>query len=114
MLCAAGVFHELPFRFVEYEHIKVAFEYLRPDIKLVSRNTLKVVVLKMYTREKVMIKFMLEMMPGRICLTSDCWSSITTDGYISLASHFIDKDWVLKKRVFNFSLMSSPHTHQYL
>ncbi|KAL8506688.1 hypothetical protein ACS0TY_017547 [Phlomoides rotata] len=64
----------------------------------------------MYAREKVRIKSMLEMTPGRICLTSNCWSSITTDGYISLASHFIDKDWVLQKRVLNFSLMPSPHT----
>jgi hypothetical protein len=43
-------------------------------------------------------------------LTSDLWTSLTTDGYICLTAHFISKDWVLMKRVLNFSFMSPPHS----
>lgn len=110
LLCSAVVVHDLPFSFIEYKCVRMAFEYLRPDLNLISRNTLKADVLKFFEREKGRIRSMLEMAPGRICLTSDCWSSITSDGYITLTAHFIDMDWVLQKRVLNFSLMPSPHT----
>ncbi|XP_059639299.1 zinc finger BED domain-containing protein RICESLEEPER 2-like [Cornus florida] len=52
---------------------------------------------------------MLESTNGRISLTSDLWSSLTTDGYLSLTAHFIDVDWRLQNRVLNFSYMPSPH-----
>ena len=64
----------------------------------------------MYEGEKIVIKSRLSKIPSRINLTSDCWSSITSDGYISLTCHFIDEDWVLQKLLLNFFFMSSPHT----
>ncbi|XP_026435119.1 zinc finger BED domain-containing protein RICESLEEPER 2-like [Papaver somniferum] len=47
---------------------------------------------------------------GRICLTSDMWTSVTTTGYISLTAHYLDKDWVLQKKLLNFSPLPPPHT----
>lgn len=52
---------------------------------------------------------MLKEIPGRICLTSDLWTSITTDGYICITAHFVDHDWNLQKRILNFSFMPPPH-----
>ena len=52
---------------------------------------------------------MLKSAPGRISLTSDLWTSIITDGYMCLTAHFLDKNWVLHKRVLNFCLMPPPH-----
>ncbi|KAH9734335.1 zinc finger BED domain-containing protein DAYSLEEPER [Citrus sinensis] len=52
---------------------------------------------------------MLEEVPGKIYFTSDLWTACTTDGYMSLSAHFIDKSWVLQKRLLNFTLMPSPH-----
>ncbi|KAG6533058.1 hypothetical protein ZIOFF_006919 [Zingiber officinale] len=48
--------------------------------------------------------------PGKICFTSDLWTSIATDGYICLTAHFIDSNWVLQKRIINFSYMAPPHS----
>ena len=45
---------------------------------------------KTYAREKERMKFMLQSAPGRICFTSDLWTSIVTDGYLSLTAHFIE------------------------
>nr|KAJ0201269.1 hypothetical protein LSAT_V11C600321100 [Lactuca sativa] len=48
--------------------------------------------------------------PSRICLTSDAWTSIVTDGYLSLTAHYADSSWVLQKRILNFSHFPPPHT----
>lgn len=109
LLVAAVVMHDLPFSFVEYTGIRAIFKYLEHNVPIISRNTAKSDVLKMHNREKGVIKRILELAPGRICLTSDLWSSIVTDGYICLTAHFLDKDWVLHKRVLNFCFMSPPH-----
>jgi hypothetical protein len=46
---------------------------------------------------------------GRISLTFDLWSYLTTDRYIRLTTHYIDANWILQKRVLNFSFMAPPH-----
>ena len=79
---AAIIMHDLPFQFVEYEGIRTALSYARSEIKPMSRNTCKSDILKMHSKEKVKVKSLLESIPSRISLTSDLWSSITTDGYI--------------------------------
>jgi hypothetical protein len=63
--------HDLPFSYVEYEGVKDTHQYLRGDVPFISRNTIKANLMKMYLREKEMIKSMLSVCPGRICLTSD-------------------------------------------
>ena len=109
MISASIVCHDLPFQFVEWTWIRKIIEYLDKDVTLVSRNTAKVDVLKMHVREKQKIRSMLEESPSRISLTCDLWTSIATDGYLCLTSHFLDKNWVLQKKVLNFSFMAPPH-----
>uniref|UniRef100_A0A803NAV6 BED-type domain-containing protein n=1 Tax=Chenopodium quinoa TaxID=63459 RepID=A0A803NAV6_CHEQI len=109
-LAVAIVKHGLPFQFAEYEGIRNVFSYLQPDVKLFSRNTTKNDIIKLYNMEKVRLGAALHEVSWRISLTSDCWSSLTTDGYISLTAHYIDESWTLQKRILNFSLMPPPHT----
>ncbi|KMT08905.1 hypothetical protein BVRB_6g136250 [Beta vulgaris subsp. vulgaris] len=114
MLAIAVVRHDLPFQFAEYEGVRRCFAYLNPNVKVVSRNTLKADIQKLYVREKGKLKDELGLVRGRIALTSDCWSFITTDGYISLTAHFVDNDWRLQKRILNFRFMPPPHTGVHL
>ena len=114
LLALAIVRHDLPFQFVEYEGIRRLFSYLNPTTKTISRNTSKSDVVKMYEREKENLKFLLGSISSRICLTSDCWSSITSDGYITLTAHYVDDNWVLKKKLLNFCFMPPPHTGVHL
>jgi hypothetical protein len=109
LLVASVIKHDLPFRYVEYDGVRETMKYLRSDVPVISRNTAKADVIKLHLREKQMVKSMLDVCPGRICLTSDLWTSLTTDGYMCLTAHFVDKDWVLHKRVLNFSFMPPPH-----
>ncbi|XVF28957.1 hypothetical protein REPUB_Repub15cG0077500 [Reevesia pubescens] len=90
--------------------IRDLLSFLREDVTSISRNTAKADMLKMHKREKSRLKHMLKETPGKICLTSDLWTSITTDGYICLTTHFIDANWKLQKRILTFSFMPPPHT----
>ena len=51
----------------------------------------------------------LSTVPGRICLTSDTWKSITEDHYICITAHFVDANWLLQKRVIHFKLIPPPY-----
>uniref|UniRef100_A0A803LBQ1 Uncharacterized protein n=1 Tax=Chenopodium quinoa TaxID=63459 RepID=A0A803LBQ1_CHEQI len=55
-------------------------------------------VLKMFKREKDKLKEELSVVKGRISLTSDCWTSITTDGYMSLT------EWGIQKKIMCITL----------
>ncbi|KAH9768374.1 putative AC transposase [Citrus sinensis] len=110
LLSYAIIMHDLPFQFVEYEGIRRIWNYLCDEVPNICRNTAKADVLKMHNREKIKIRSMLEEAPSRICLTTNLWTSITTDGYLCLTAHFIDKGWNLQKKVLNFCEMPTPHT----
>ncbi|XP_031375360.1 zinc finger BED domain-containing protein RICESLEEPER 2-like [Punica granatum] len=110
LLIVVIIMHDLPLAFVEYTAIRSVFSYLRERVPVISRNTARADVLKVYKKEKSRVKSLLEEASGRICLTSDLWTSIATDGYLSLTAHFIDKNWSWQKRIMNFSPMPPPHT----
>jgi hypothetical protein len=109
LLVASVIKHDLPFRFVEYEGIREMIKYLHPDAPLIFRNTVKADLKILHMREKQKVKFMLNGCRGWICLASDLWTSLTTDGYMCLTTYFIDKNLVLTKRVLNFSFMPLQH-----
>ena len=103
MITDAVVRHNLPLSFVEYEGIREAFLYANPKATLVSRNTLRSDILMNYKSEKRKLLSMLKSCGSRVCITSDLWTSIVTDGYITITAHFITDDWVLHKKLLNFS-----------
>ncbi|XP_042499569.1 zinc finger BED domain-containing protein RICESLEEPER 2-like isoform X2 [Macadamia integrifolia] len=102
--------HELPLVFVEYEEFRELITYLFPGYTHIARNTQMSDILRLYNLESIRIRNLLNSFPGRISLTSDLWTSITNDGYIALTSHYIDKDWVLHKKLLKFCIMPPPHT----
>ena len=101
-LIVAIVMDNLPLSFVEYSSIKELFSYLHDSVTSISKNTAKSDILNMHKRERNKLKHLLKEIPGRICLTSDLWTSITIDGYICLTAHFIDKQWKLQKKDLEF------------
>ena len=63
--------HDLPSLYVKYEGVRDMHQYLCDNVPFISGNIVKADLVKMYTREKEMIKSMLSVCPRRICLTSD-------------------------------------------
>lgn len=104
---------EQPFSRVEdpdfEEWIQKAFG---PQFQPISRNTVKRDIEKLYAEEKTDLFVTLSNIPGRICLTSDLWTSNQPLCYISLTAHFIDANWILQKRIICFSDLDAPHTGQ--
>lgn len=62
-------------------------------------------MVKTYKREKETLKHVVESTPSKICLTSDLWSSISTDEYMVATTHYVDENWVLQKKILSFSHM---------
>nr|XP_043619775.1 zinc finger BED domain-containing protein RICESLEEPER 2-like [Erigeron canadensis] len=102
--------HNYPFSYVGHEARRDVHTFLHRDAKPITRNTAKATVINIYEREKMILKGQLEKLSGRICLTSDLWTSITTDGYMALTAHFVDENWVLRKKVLNFRFIPPPHS----
>ncbi|KAK1432915.1 hypothetical protein QVD17_09818 [Tagetes erecta] len=101
--------HNYPFSYVEHEATRDLLRFLHPDARPITRNTAKADVIKIYEREKMILKEQLQKVTSKICLTSDLWSSITTDGFMVLTAHYIDENWVLRKKVLNFRVIPPPH-----
>lgn len=94
--------HNYPFSFAEHQGNRDIHLYLNSTVKTISRNTAKSDILKMYEREKEYLKNELAVIPSRVCLTSDMWTSLASNGYMCLNAHYVDLNWILQKRVLIF------------
>jgi hypothetical protein len=52
LIVASIIKYDLPFRYVEYEGVKESMQYLCLGVQLISRNTVKADLCKMYARGK--------------------------------------------------------------
>ncbi|RYR49928.1 hypothetical protein Ahy_A07g036457 [Arachis hypogaea] len=93
------------FSIVDNKKFRNWVKYISPTLGLITRNTLKEDVLKIYLREKEKLKSTLLVIPNRVCLTSDLWTSITTEGYLCLTAHFVDLNWKLQSKILSFCHM---------
>jgi len=109
-LCANLIIRRgLPFNFAEYPELRTWKSYLNPEATLVSSNTIKKDILRIFGREKNKLMGELHNIMSRICLTSDLWTSCTTEGYISLTAHYVDSNWKLSTKILNFFHFPPPH-----
>nr|GEV64653.1 zinc finger BED domain-containing protein RICESLEEPER 2-like [Tanacetum cinerariifolium] len=113
-MAIAIIQHNYSFSYVEHDATRQLHKFLHRDANHISRNTAKLDVLAIYMMEKANLKLKLEKASNRICFTSDLWSSITSDGYMALTAHYVDEDWVLRKKVLNFRVVPPPHTGKIL
>ena len=49
------------------------------------------------------------MIPSRICVTSNMWTSATSNVYMWLTAHYVDLNWNLQKRVLIFCHVLPPY-----
>ncbi|KAL6542268.1 hypothetical protein OROMI_023870 [Orobanche minor] len=101
--------HNYPFLIVEHLGLQRVYNYLNEDVKSYTMNTGKADCIKIYKLEKVKLKNAFQNIRGRICLTSDLWSSGTSEGYICLTAHIIDHNFVLHSKIIIFSHFPLPH-----
>ena len=110
VISMAIIEHGLPFKFVEYRWIREMMSSLNPDAKYYSRNTAVSNVWKLHIELKEKLKQSMHKCHNKICLTFDCWTSYTSEGYICLTAHFVDHNWNLNSKILAFCKMEPPHS----
>ncbi|KAL6517377.1 hypothetical protein OROMI_033078 [Orobanche minor] len=110
LVARAIIRHGYSFSWVEHEGNREIHAYLNNQTRTICRNTAKADCLKLHENLRGQLKEILRSVPGRICLTSDMWSSCQTLGYLCLTAHYVDSSWKLNSKVLNFLHMESGHT----
>uniref|UniRef100_A0A803QDT8 Uncharacterized protein n=1 Tax=Cannabis sativa TaxID=3483 RepID=A0A803QDT8_CANSA len=101
------VLDEHAFKVVEGEGFKHLMKVVQPRFVVPSRMTVARDIYQLYLDEKVKLKEELIKMGQRVCLTTDCWTSIQQILYMCLTAHYIDSDWCLQKRLISFCQISN-------
>jgi len=96
-------------QFVKHVAFKRYSNALQSRFKIPSRYTLSQYIVTLLNAKKVYLKDFLSQHCQRVCLTTDAWTSLQNQSYMCLATHFIDNDWNLHKRISNFYQLIS-HT----
>ena len=98
-LASAIIMHEYPLSMVDRVGFKKFVTSLQPLFKMVSRNTIKEDILKIYNMEKSMLMGMFEKLKSQIVITTDMWTSNQNKGYMSITARFINDSWELQSWV---------------
>ncbi|KAK9755535.1 hypothetical protein RND81_01G032400 [Saponaria officinalis] len=101
--------HGYPFTYAEHEGNRDLHLYLNDNVKFMSRNTAKNYCMKIHEREKKKLTEEISKLSGKICLTCDMWTSCVGQGYLSLTAHYVDDEWKLHAKIFNFYHLEPPH-----
>ena len=86
------VVDELPFSFVENSGFRHYQKINQPLFDVPCRGAITQECLKMYREEKCKLREILKKNIGRVCLTTDSWTSIKKKSYMALTAHFIDSE----------------------
>ena len=85
------IMHDIPFSYAKYEGVWAMNKVLNPDFKHISRNTAKANCLNVFLIEKTNLKSILANVLGRICLTFYVWTTVTTQGYMTVTAYYVEK-----------------------
>ncbi|CAN1320638.1 Putative AC transposase [Linum perenne] len=105
------IIHEFPLSVVNYVGVRRFIRSLQPAFKIVSRNTIKSDIIKVYNEGKTHIMIELERTMSRVAVTTDMWTSNNNKrGFMVVTAHFIDDSWTLQNRILRFIYVPTPHT----
>ncbi|KAL6553826.1 hypothetical protein OROMI_019499 [Orobanche minor] len=110
LVAKAIIRHGYAFSWVKHEGNKNFHCYLNKQVRSICRNTAKSDCLALHRQLKLELKEILRCVLGRICLTSDMWTSCQTLGYMCLTAHYVDSTWTLKSKVLNFLHLETGHS----
>ncbi|KAJ9551947.1 hypothetical protein OSB04_015992 [Centaurea solstitialis] len=89
-----------PFSVVDDEGLREFAWELNPLFKFPSRWTVARDCLSIYKKEAKRLK---DLLKGQtVSLTTDTWSSVQNFNYMCLTAHWVDDDWILRKKILNF------------
>ena len=94
------ILHEYPLSMVDHIAFREFVGSLQPLFKLISRNTLKSDIIKIYDNESEKTLKMMDKNGSRTTITIDMWTSSNKKREsIVITAHFINQTWTLQSRV---------------
>uniref|UniRef100_A0A7N0V8U3 Transposase n=1 Tax=Kalanchoe fedtschenkoi TaxID=63787 RepID=A0A7N0V8U3_KALFE len=106
----AVIKHNYCFNMAKHTFFKIFCKGLNPNFKLMSRNRLRSDIQLIHQKEKKRMYKYLDSISSRISLTTDIWTTKQQGmGSICITAHFVDDDWVLKKKIICFQHIEYPH-----
>jgi len=78
---------------------------LQPHLTIPSRRTIAGDCYKIYHEEKVRLRAYFKSDCTRVALTTDCWTSLQNQSYMTLTTHFINNDRKFEKRIISFCVV---------
>jgi len=105
------IMHEHPLSMVECIGFRRYSKALRPSFTMISRNTLRKDILKVFNFEKGKTTKMLASVQSKITITTDMWTAQNKKrDFIAIMAHWIDGSWKLQNRIlrydFSFKLLA--------
>ncbi|XP_054592246.2 E3 SUMO-protein ligase ZBED1-like [Nothobranchius furzeri] len=98
-----------PYSVVENEGFKRLMKVAEPQYVMVSRKRLsEEVIPNMYQSVKENVKSKLQS-AERVGITTDTWTSVATESYMSLTTHYIDEEWNLNSYVSQTTEVETDH-----
>ncbi|RVW49143.1 putative AC transposase [Vitis vinifera] len=113
-LARAIILHEYPLSIIDHVGFRDFATSLQPLFKMVSRNTIKGDIMKIYEVEKDKMISYLEKLQSRVAITTDMWTSNQKKGYMAITVHYIDESWLLHHHIVKFVYVPPPHTKEVL
>lgn len=102
-----------PFSIIEDKGFKEFSKILDPSYTLPSRKTLSQALLpKMYRKLRAELFEKIKSAPA-VCLTTDCWTSVTTTSYMSVTCHYV-QDFVMTSHLLDCFVLTDRHTSAHL
>ena len=94
------ILHEYPLSIVDHIGLEEFVAELQPMFKLVTRNTLKSDILKIYDNKREKALKITDKNGSRMAITIDIWTSSNKKrGFMVITAHFIDHSWTLQSWV---------------
>ena len=94
------ILHEYLLSVVDHIGFEEFVAELQPRFKLVTRNTLKSDILKIYDNEREKALKITDKNGSRMAITIDIWTSSNRKrGFMVITAHFIDHSWTLQSWV---------------
>ncbi|KAJ8353306.1 hypothetical protein SKAU_G00208730 [Synaphobranchus kaupii] len=98
----------MPISTVDSEGFRELINFLEPGYRIPSRGTITTRIEARFNESKAELKTQLA--TTNVALTTDCWSALTTESYITVTCHYIEQNWQVKSAVLLTESMSVRHT----
>ena len=103
----------MPVYMVEGKGFRNLMDFLEPEYKVPSHQTIMQRINKMYGEVKGVVEKGLNDVSD-VAITTDAWTSLATESYVTVTVHYITKEWLMKSAVLDTSELDELHSAENL